>query len=174
MRRFSSKFVAIDFETANYEKDSACSIGLVRVEDGQIVKKSVHLIKPPSNYFVFTYIHGLTWEDVKNSPHFGQLWPEIAPLFQDIDFVAAHNARFDQNVLLACCRKYQISPMQIPFHCTVHLARKTWGIYPTKLSDVCRILQISLNHHEALSDAAACAQIVIESEKKRFGLLVNS
>lgn len=29
-------FVALDFETANHYRDSACAIGLVRVEDSQI------------------------------------------------------------------------------------------------------------------------------------------
>jgi DNA polymerase-3 subunit epsilon len=41
------------------------------------------------------------------------------------------------------------------------LARKKWKLYPTKLPDVCRYLDIPLNHHEALSDAMACAKIVI-------------
>mgnify|MGYP000990570093 CR=1 FL=1 len=30
-------FVALDFETANRERSSVCSIGLVFVQDGQIV-----------------------------------------------------------------------------------------------------------------------------------------
>ena len=51
-----SDFVAIDFETANYSNDSACSIGLVKVRGGEIVEKVVELIKPPSREFVFTGI----------------------------------------------------------------------------------------------------------------------
>ena len=46
------------------------------------------------------------------------------------------------------------------------LARDTWRIYPTKLPDVCRRLAIALNHHEALSDAEACARIVIAAQKQ--------
>jgi DNA polymerase-3 subunit epsilon len=38
-----------------------------------------------------------------------------------------------------------------------------WGIYPTKLPNVCRHLGISLNHHEASSDAEACARIMIRA-----------
>ena len=49
-------FVAIDFETANYARDSACAVGLVKVVGGEIVDKAVHLIKPPTREFVFTYI----------------------------------------------------------------------------------------------------------------------
>jgi DNA polymerase III epsilon subunit-like protein len=44
--------------------------------------------------------------------------------------------------------------------------RREWSIYPTKLSDVCQQLGIALNHHEALSDAMACAQIVLAANKK--------
>jgi DNA polymerase-3 subunit epsilon len=43
----------------------------------------------------------------------------------------------------------------------VRLARRVWGIYPTRLSDVCRRLGIPLRHHDAASDAEACARIVI-------------
>jgi DNA polymerase-3 subunit epsilon len=52
-----------------------------------------------------------------------------------------------------------------PFTCTVKLARERWGIYPTKLPDVARHLGVELRHHEALSDAVACARIVVEAEK---------
>ena len=52
----------------------------------------------------------------------------------------------------------------LPFRCTVQLSRQTWSIFPTKLSDVCRELGIALNHHEALSDATACAQIMLAAQ----------
>jgi DNA polymerase-3 subunit epsilon len=42
------------------------------------VDKVVHLIKPPTREFVFTYIHGLTWNDVAKSADFGELWPTLA------------------------------------------------------------------------------------------------
>jgi DNA polymerase-3 subunit epsilon len=48
----------------------------------------------------------------------------------------------------------------------VQISRRTWNIRPTKLSDVCRKLKIALNHHEALSDAMACAQIVLAANKQ--------
>ncbi len=88
-------FLAIDFETANYQKHSACSVGLVKVQNGVITEKVVHIIRPPSKEFVFTYIHGLTWTDVASSADFGKLWPKVQSLFKGIDFLAAHNASFD-------------------------------------------------------------------------------
>lgn len=162
-------FLAIDFETANYEKHSACSVGLVKVQDGVITDKVVHLIKPPSKEFKFTHIHGLKWNDVARASDFGKVWPKIKSLFEGIDFLAAHNASFDKGVLQACCEFYKIKTPCVPFQCSMQLARKQLGIYPTKLSDVCRTLKIELNHHEALSDAHACAQIILTAGTLRTG-----
>ena len=92
-------FVALDFETADYYPDSACALGLVRVENHQIVARAYSLIKPPRRRFVFTYLHGITWEDVANQPNFGELWPSYSPLLEGIDSLAAHNASFDRSVL---------------------------------------------------------------------------
>lgn len=154
-------FVAIDFETANTAANSACSIGIVKVVGGAIVETAVHLIKPPSRQFTFTYVHGLAWKDVEAAEDFGLLWPKIAPTLEGAAFLAAHNASFDRGVLRACCLSYGIAPPPHPFRCTVEIARRTWNIRPTRLSDVCRELVIPLNHHEALSDALACAKIVL-------------
>ena len=159
-------FVAIDFETANYRADSACAVGLVKVTDGEIVEKAVHLIRPPTREFVFTYIHGLTWKDVAKAEDFATLWPGIESFFEGAEFLAAHNASFDKGVLHACCASYGLPAPSLPFRCTVQLSRRTWNIRPTKLSDVCQKLGIALNHHEALSDAMACAQIYLAASKK--------
>lgn len=167
-------FVAIDFETAGRGRDSACSIGLVKVINGEIVEKAVHLIRPPSEEFLFTHIHGLTWEDVKDAPSFGEIWPKIAPMFDGAQFIAAHNASFDAGVLEACCKLYGLTAPDLPYQCTVQLARKTWALFPTKLSDVCRHLSIELNHHEALSDALACARIVIAASESRLAADFNA
>ena len=40
-------FVAIDFETADYGRDSACALALVRVEAEVIVQRAFHYIRPP-------------------------------------------------------------------------------------------------------------------------------
>ena len=162
----SGDFVAIDFETPNYRRDSACAVGLVKVVDGEIVDSAVYLIRPPTREFVFTYIHGLEWRDVAASPDFGTLWPTIAAFIAGAEFLAAHNASFDKGVLHACCASYGVEAPLQPFRCTMRLSRRTWAIRPTKLSDVCRALGIPLNHHEALSDARACAAIVLASRRK--------
>ncbi|MGB8699036.1 MAG: 3'-5' exonuclease [Thermosynechococcaceae cyanobacterium] len=159
-------FVAIDFETANRSPDSACALGMVRVEDNRIVERSYHLIRPPQKRFEFTAIHGIVWRDVAKAQTFGELWTNFETFLAGADFLAAHNATFDQGVLFACCDAYGIERPTVPFLCTVKLARKTWRVFPTKLPDVCAHLGINLDHHQALSDAEACAQIVIAASAK--------
>lgn len=156
-------FVALDFETANYSQDSACALALVRVESGVIVRQECRLIRPPSHQFTFTYIHGIEWKHVREQPSFAEVWRDLAPLLDGADFLAAHNAPFDRAVLKACCVRAAIAPPPHKFKCTVTLARKQWNIRPTKLPDVCRHLGIPLNHHDAASDALACAKIVLRA-----------
>ncbi|MGK2951923.1 MAG: hypothetical protein ACSLEZ_06010, partial [Thiobacillus sp.] len=65
-----TRFAAIDFETANNARDSACAVGVVIVEHGRIVDRLYALIRPPSRQFLFTHIHGLSWHDVKDAQPF--------------------------------------------------------------------------------------------------------
>ena len=163
--RVMSQFVAIDFETASYSRASACAVGLVRVIDGSIIEEKTLLIRPPQRQFHFSYIHGLTWEDVRCEPSFAEQWDVIGGFIAQADFLAAHNAPFDRGVLQGCCEYYGIALPQQPFVCTVQLARRQWEIFPTKLPNVCDYLDIPLNHHEAGSDSRACAKIVIAAQR---------
>lgn len=156
-----SRFAAIDFETANYSADSACAIGMVVVDDGCIVHRAYHLIRPPTREFTFTHIHGLRWSDVHDEPAFDEIWTELQKRMGSVQFLAAHNAPFDRKVLLACCECHSLPIVRQPFICTVQVAREVWDIRPTKLPDVCRYLDIPLKHHSADSDAEACARILL-------------
>ncbi len=154
-------FVALDFETADQGRDSACSIALVRVERRRIVRREHHLIRPPRRTFLFTSIHGISWAQVADAPTFAELWPQLAACLDGAQFIAAHNASFDAGVLRACCEQAGLRPPAQPFVCTVQVARQAWNLRPTKLPDVCRHLGLPLRHHDALSDAEACAGIVL-------------
>jgi DNA polymerase-3 subunit epsilon len=48
----------------------------------------------------------------------------------------------------------------------MQMARAVWNVRPTTLPDVCRFLGIALNHHDALSDAEACARIMIAAKRR--------
>jgi DNA polymerase-3 subunit epsilon len=154
-------FAAIDFETADYGRDSACALAIVRVRGSRIVGKSSYLIRPPRRDFVFTYIHGITWEDVAREPTFKQLWPTIARELADVEFLVAHNAGFDRSVLYHCCELAGFDPPAHHFHCTVKVAKHIWRLRRAPLPHVCGYLGIELQHHDPESDAMACARILI-------------
>jgi DNA polymerase-3 subunit epsilon len=138
----------------------------VIVENDTIIDTWTHLIRPPRRDFVFTYLHGIAWEHVKSKPTFGDLWGDIAKKLEGVNFVAAHNASFDRSVLRACCETAAVEPAELSFVCTVKAARSIWGFYPTTLADVCRQLRIPLRHHDAESDAQACARILLAARER--------
>ncbi len=160
---FSADFTAIDFETASRRSDSACQLAAVRVRQGRIVEQASWLIRPEPFYFsqVNIQIHGITPDDVRDAPNFGDLWPEIHQRFGD-DCLVAHNATFDIGVLISCLRAHAQSIPEMHFTCTRAIARKTWphrnryGLKP-----LAEWLGIRFRHHDALEDSIACAKILL-------------
>src|ERR1051325_9883289 len=88
----SGRFAALDFETGDYGRDTACALAIVTVENDTVIDVWTRLIRPPRRDFFFTYLHGIAWEHVRNKPSFGELWGEIAAKLEGVSFVAAHNA----------------------------------------------------------------------------------
>jgi DNA polymerase-3 subunit epsilon len=155
------RFIAMDFETAGYSRNSACAVGIVLVDNLVITDQFYTLIRPPVNDFRFTWLHGISWNDVKDKPAFDELWPEISGYFDGIDFAVAHNAPFDRSVLRACCAFYGIDEPGVDFECTLRIARKRLALSSNKLDRVSAHFGIELDHHNALSDSLACAKIMM-------------
>ena len=165
-----SNFIAIDFETANEYKASACSIGVVQFNNTKISKKFESLIRPPKDMdnlrSDFYQIHGISRKSYIKSEYFPLVWEKLT---EEINFsdslVFAHNAGFDLNVLKELFAYYKINFPTITYLCTVNLAKLTWNTYDYKLSTLSSHLKIELNHHDALSDASACAKIAMSCLK---------
>jgi DNA polymerase-3 subunit epsilon len=162
------KLVAIDFETADYGADSACALGIVKIENGNVTKNGYRLIRPPRKSFYFSYLHGIRWSDVKDAATFADVWDELRDYWQDADYLLAHNASFDRGVLRACSLAARREAPPLPFICTVRVARAHWKFRPANLSHVCAQLGIPLNHHHAASDALACAEIALRAMNEGF------
>lgn len=165
-------FYSIDFETASYAKHSACSVALVKVENSKIVDEYYSLIKPETDFFWKNIqIHGIRPEDVTNAPKFPEVWNHIQACFQPNSLVVAHNAPFDCGVLAGCLDYYGLNQPNYLSLCTVKTSRKLFPEMPNhKLNTVCENLHISLaNHHDALEDSRACAEILLYQEK-HFGV----
>ena len=154
-------FVALDFETATREPDSACAVGMVRVEKGQVVAREVALVRPPKQEFVFTYLHGIAWEQVADKGTFADVWPVLRPLLDGVSFLSAHNVPFDSRVLAACCKTHNLPVPELPWRCTLEMSRNRWRGQKNDLAAVCSRLGLTLNHHEAGSDAEACARVLL-------------
>lgn len=155
-------FTAIDFETANRSHDSACAVAAVRVERGKIVERYHRLLRPRSQRFEYTPLHGIAWANVRTAPTFDRVWPELRFLLRGVDFVVAHDARFDLAVLAACCEQAGVRPpARMHVKCTLQQAR-AWGVRPATLPAVARHLGVrERRHHGALEDAETCAEIAL-------------
>ena len=162
--------IALDFETSDMGNDSACAIGMVKLEQGIITDTFYSLIKPPREQVFFTHIHGLTWPMLKNSPNFLELWPQISAFMQGANGIIAHNASFDKGIFYGTSLRYNIDAPTLPFFCTLKASRQNLKLKKNKLSDVCSALHIDLNHHNAISDANAAAQIFLYCSKQGYDL----
>ena len=91
------RILAIDFETANASRSSACSIGYALIENGEIIKNEEVLINPEEYFDPFNIsIHGITEEMVEGKPTFPEAWEKyIKPLISQDTVIIAHNAGFD-------------------------------------------------------------------------------
>lgn len=164
----TSKFVVIDFETATAYRSSACALGATKVVDGEIVDSRLWLIRPePLEFDSFnSALHGITAETVKDSPTFGEAWGEISAFIKDC-VIVAHNASFDISVLRRTAELYDIVLPEIVFLCTYRLSEI---LYPQLeshcLNDLATMHEITLEHHNALSDSIACAKLLLAMVKQ--------
>ena len=155
-------FAAIDFETANYERSSVCSVGVVIVRDGEIVDSFYSLIRPEPNYYnnFCSYIHGLCQQDTDKAPIFPQVWAQIEPLIEGLPLVA-HNKAFDEGCLKAVFRVYQMDYPDCVFHDTLVASKQKLPKLPNHqlptIAAACGYQ--SENYQNALSYAKACAWI---------------
>lgn len=156
-------FTAIDFETANSSRSSACALGLVQVRNGVVTAEYDWLIDPRQRFDGMNIsIHGITPSMVKGKPTFAELWPTIEPLLQG-EIVIAHNASFDMSVLRYCLDDSLFSYPDFKYMCTYLLGKKMLQELPShKLNVVSEHFGIRLKHHDALDDARASALILLK------------
>ena len=149
-------FAAIDFETANNERSSVCSVGIVIVRGGEIVDKFYSL-----NYWC-SKVHGLCASDTEEAPVFPDVWKQIEPKIAGLPLVA-HNKAFDESCLKAVFRVYQMDYPDYEFYCTCVASRKVWPQGSHTLDIIAARCGYDLtSHHHALADAEACAAIAME------------
>jgi DNA polymerase-3 subunit epsilon len=158
-------FTAIDFETATGFAESACAVGIITVNNGVITEEYHTLIQPPNNEYWYRNImvHGIKPVQTLGLKTFDDIFPEIRQrLFRRT--IVAHNEAFDRNVLTRAMKYYGLyyDELEIAdrWECTCRIYRSK-GYKPANLKYCSERNNIGLNHHEALSDARACAKLYL-------------
>ena len=170
-------FIAIDFETANQQPSSVCSVGVVMVRNGKVADSFYSLIQPEPNYYNYwcQQVHGITQSDTDDAPVFSKVWEQLEERIADVFFsgqqtiddlryqiasipFVAHNARFDEGCLKAVFKVYQMDYPDYRFYDTLTAARRQFGhsLPNHQLHTVAAACGYDLtNHHHALADAEA-------------------
>lgn len=167
-------YIAIDFETANYFKNSACSVGLVRFIDGKETDSCYSLIHPAKMYFIPEWtdtIHHISYDDVRDKPYFPEVWDTIVMPFinktPNIPLVAHNGNMFDMPVIKDCCCYYGIEVPKLEYFDSLIVARKTWPKLDShKLTKLGEYFDIEYLAHDALEDSRTCGKIINKAAKK--------
>lgn len=172
------KFVAIDIETVNGQATSVAVIGCVGIDyGGRVIETKEFRIRP----FPFefddrsTAINGLSKTDFVNCPSFSEIWDDFQNFILDYDFCVAHNASFDFSVIKACCEKYNLQYKNFVVVDSLHYAREAVpGLPSYALSSLCEYFSIDFcNHHDALCDAKATAELMCLFNNKTNATLLD-
>lgn len=180
------KITFFDTEFANSKNRSICQLALIcdKLVDGEVVRtERSYLVNPEDNFQAYCQdVHGITEEQVENAPAFPELWPEIAPFFEDTIVVGHNAAAADLYTLAKNCARYEIAMPEIRYVDTIHLAKAFCAERPRdfKLSTLCSFFDINPGHsHDALCDTRSCAELFylfkekFEENIQDFGCLVS-
>ena len=155
-------YAVFDVETPNSRNDRMSAIGLVVVQEGEKVQDFYTLVNPETGFDPFNIqLTGITPRMVRDKPTFPVLWELLRPLLER-GVLCAHNAPFDLRVLGCCLRSYGIdwTPVR-DYVCTCQIGRRLLPDAPDhRLNTLAGLLDIPLRHHNALSDARACAELL--------------
>ena len=160
-----ARVAAIDFETANNRPNSACQIGIVVLNEFEVIEERCWLIKPPELYFspFCVRVHGITARDCIDAPSWADIWPEVEELIGDA-ILLGHNVGFDARVLQATSTHYGLPVPTLDLLCSRVVAKRAWPALPGHgLANVAKHLRIDFKHHDALEDARASAAVLSQA-----------
>ena len=167
------RYLVFDTETPNARNDRMCQIGWCLLDGGRMLGCGGRLVDPECGFDGFNMrLHGITPELTAQEPNFAGLWrAELEPLFTGSVFVA-HNAVFDMCVLAKCLAAYGIAwRPRAAYIDTVRAARRAFPELPNhRLDTLARALGLEMDHHNAASDALACAGILLGCERRGVDL----
>ena len=180
VKSLPKSFVSIDFETLFPQRVSACSVGMVKYIEGEIVDRFYTLIQPPFDYpgkcgNVLTWVHGLTIDMVKDARTFEEILPEMEKFVDGLPLVA-HHACVERACIRDASAFYGIET-KLDFENifdTLVLSRQAEakldileeGPGTHQLDTVCKRFGIpGNNHHNALADAEMSGNLMVLFQK---------
>jgi len=158
-------YVVFDIETTGLSpiNDMITEIGAVKIEDGIVIDEFSQLINPerpiPKKIVSLT---GITDEMVKDKPTINEILSDFEEFIKD-SVLVAHNASFDVGFIRERFSNVD-KTLDNPVLDTLELTR---ALFPQlkshRLNIVAKHLNVSLeNHHRAVDDAKATAEIFIK------------
>lgn len=166
---FDDTFIVFDIETTGFSphNDKIIEIGAVKIRNKEVIDTFSEFIYPKCKIpYKITELTSITDEMVKDADPIEVVLPKFME-FIDGCAVVAHNAAFDTGFIKKNCNDLGLEFTSTIVD-TVPLAR---FLYPdlkrVKLNLVAKYLGVSLeNHHRAVDDAKATAEIFLISIKK--------
>jgi DNA polymerase-3 subunit epsilon len=155
------KFIAIDFETANPQRVSACALGYAKISTFKVVETKGLLIKPVGGHAPFqSKIHGIKEEHTHDKPYFGELFPQIRGIF---DYPLVAHSLFDKQVLTALSEHFHLG-LKFDYTDSCSIAKNMLpGLKDSKLKTLVKYYGLpSFKHHDAREDALACAKVFLK------------
>nr|WP_295734224.1 PolC-type DNA polymerase III [uncultured Intestinibacter sp.] len=161
----SQTFVVFDLETTGFsnKNDKITEIGAVKVKNFEIVDRFNELINPEKDIsYKVQELTGITNDLIKDKPTIEEILPRFMEFIGD-SVLVAHNAEFDIGFINQKCKEMNIEFKNKSVD-TLMLARILLPhLKRFKLNNLTKELGVPLhNHHRAVDDAAATAQIFIK------------
>lgn len=159
-------FNSIDVETANADRASICQIGIVHILDGEIVDQWQTLVNPEDWFDPWNIsIHGIDESAVRHSPTIPGVRDELRARLRGSVLVS--HTSFDRVAFERAMTRYDIEQLQVTWLDSAKVARRAWperyGRSGYSLKNIAKDLSISFNHHDALEDARAAAEIMLHA-----------
>lgn len=154
-------FVVFDLETTGFSKtrNRIIEIGAVKIENGEITDRFSTFVNPNVAIpYKIVQLTNITDDMVSDAPTIDKALVDFLD-FAKGSALVAHNANFDYGFIKEKGRELGIA-VSFPVIDTVGISRLLLSIKNYKLDSVAKALKISLiNHHRAVEDAEATAQI---------------
>ncbi|MDP4118100.1 MAG: PolC-type DNA polymerase III, partial [Bacillota bacterium] len=171
------EFVVFDIETTGLhcQEDRIIEIGAVKINKGVVTDRFSTFVNPEMKLSQqTTELTSIKDADVENAPKIGEVLPEFLE-FCGNSVLVAHNATFDVGFIRINATKYSL-PFNPCYVDTLNLCRALYNERKTHgLAAMVKHLNIELlNHHRAVDDAEATAEIMKRCiEKLKSHEIVN-